>query len=98
MKAGVYYYDTNSSISYFSEAGIWSMAEATETEKCGGRRVFVIITDTSGTESRYRRDSGGVAKRRDRRIECVAKFCDEGGDLSMRYQGKYNFHYNLAKN
>ena len=65
--------------------------------------MSVLLSDTSGAESLHRCDSGGEAmKRRGRRIECVAKFCDEGGDLLMRYETEhvlsYNFHYNLAKN
>ena len=47
--------------------------------------MFVLLTDTSGAESLHRCDSGGEAmKRRGRRIECVAKFCDEGGGALIR--------------
>ena len=53
-----------------------------EAEGCCGGRVYVLLAITSGAESLHRCDSGGGAmKRRGRRIEFVAKFCDEGGDV-----------------
>ena len=66
--------------------GVWSLGDITEAVGCGGRRVFVLFTNTSGAESLRRCDSGGEAmimKRRGRRIDCVAKFCDD----AMAFRG-----------
>ena len=76
---------------------MWSLVVITEVEGCGGRRVLVLLADTSGAESIHRCETGGGAmRRRGRRIKFVAKFCDEGGELLAMKQELEHLQFPLA--